>query len=293
MKREVIVVLGALLVLLSGSVQAKIDANVHAQVEEEDFLGADEELFDEEDTKKRELERQEAERKRQEEEARKAAEAKRAAIEKQRAKDRKAEEARSKELNALREAAADTTEYTVNPDSVELVVEMDPNGYGFRTRAHRMSMSGEFDFLLRGRTFLHYDYRFFNYLSAGLLLGTDWNDLSLFARYRDQLNKPSPKQFSILGGISAKWRLTEWYMRSSVFLEPSILFGHMWQTLVAQETTHWRVRPGLFAGIESVFDSGLTTSARVGVEFPFDLGTANPVKEVVEPLFVVGLGFAI
>jgi hypothetical protein len=299
MRRKVIVLLGALLILQTASLEAK---DLRAQVDEEDFLGGDEEEeLDEGEIERREKEREDAERKRQEEErkrkeeeARKAEEAKRVAIrKKQQLKERKAEEARMRELDAYREASADTTEYTLTPDSVQLVVEMDPNGYGFRTRAHRMSLSAEIDLILRGRGMLHYDYRFFNYLSVGLLAGIDWTDMSLVARFRDYMSRPAAKQLVLLGGLSAKWRLTEWYMRSSVFLEPAILFGHMWQTLYAQNTTHWRLRPGLFAGVESVFDSGLTTSVRVGVEIPFDFGTPNPIKEGPEPLFLLCFGFAI
>lgn len=294
MRREVIVLFAALLTLQMGLLEAK---PLRAQAEEEDFLGGDEadieEEFDEADVKKRQQEREEAERKRREEEARRIEEAKRAALKKQQVKDRRAAELKERELDGYREATADATEYTIDPSSVELVVEMDPGGYGFRTRAHRMSMSGEFDVILRGRGMLHYDFRFFNYLSFGVMGGIDWTEASLYARFRDHLNKPAPKQVSLLGGLAAKWRLTEWYMRSSVFLEPSVLFGHLWQTLGTYETTHWRLRPGIFGGIETVFDSGLATSVRVGVEFPFDFGAPNPYKEAVEPLLVLGFGFAI
>lgn len=304
MKREIIVLLAVFFTLgLAGSVNAKDarpDGVMLAQnkpAEVEDFLGDEEEDFDAEaaarsleaDRKKRE----EEERKRVEEETRKAEEAKRVAIKKRQVKDRKIAEQKTKELDALREAAADSTEYTVEPSSVELVVEMDPNGYGFRTRNHRMVLSGDFDFILRGRGLLHYDYRFFEYLSFGVLAGVDWSDLSLYSRFRDQMAKPYPKQFSILGGISSQWRLTEWYMRSAFFLEPSVIFGHMWQTLPMQKSTHWRLRPGLFGGVETVFDSGFSLAIRVGAEVPLDFGSPNPFVEWVEPLFLVSFGFAI
>lgn len=203
------------------------------------------------------------------------------------------EEAKARELDALRESMADTTEYTLDPSSVELVVEMEPNGYGFRTRSHRMSMSAEADLIIRGRTMLHYDYRFFNYFSLGMLAGVDWSDISLWSRFKEDSTKRQPKQFAILGGISGKWRLTEWYMKSAFFLEPSLLLGPMWQTLGSLETYHWRLRPGLFGGIEKVFDSGFALSGRMGLEIPIDLSGENPVKEVFEPLLVVGFGFAI
>ncbi len=232
--------------------------------------------------------RKEAKRKAAEEEKR-AAEAKRQAV-KQSLKERQRREAELKELDVMRET---TTEYTVDPGSVEMVVELDPNNYGFRQRNHRMILGTDFDLLLRGRGMLSYDYRFFEYWSFAIKAGVDWSDVSLYSRFRDQLNKPAPKQFSILGGLSAKWRLTEWYMRTSVFLEPSFVAGYMWQTLISQDSNHWRLRPGLFAGLETVFDSGLSMSFRLGFEAPFDFGQPNPIKETVEPLALFGLGFAI
>ena len=199
---------------------------------------------------------------------------------------------KQKEIEALREAAADTTEYTLSPTSVELVVEMDPNGYGFRTRNHRMVLSADIDLVLRGRGMLHYDYRFFRYFSFGMLAGVDWSDVSLYSRFRQHLATPTPWQFAVLGGVAGKCRLTEWYMRSSFFLEPSLLFGYMWQKLATQSSQHWRLRPGLFAGLETVFDSGLAVLTRLGVEAPFDFGAPNAYKEVVEPLFLISFGFA-
>lgn len=200
---------------------------------------------------------------------------------------------RSRDIEALREGKADVIEYTLDPSSVELFVEMDPGNYGFRTRDYRMVLSADFDLLLRGRSMLRYEYRFFDRISLGLMGGIDWSSLSLYSRFRDQLNKPYPKQFSVLGGLSGKWRITEWYMRSAVFLEPSLLFGYLWQDLAPlPRSTHWRLRPGIFAGYQTVFDSGLSLVLNLGAEFPIDFGQPNPIKEVVEPLFILGLGFA-
>ncbi len=208
-------------------------------------------------------------------------------------KERKKREAELRSLDIMRESRSMVTEYTVDPGSVEMVVELDPNNYGFRQRNHRMTLGGEFDLLLRGRGMLAYDFRFFEYWSFAVKAGVDWNDISLYSRFRDQLNKPAPKQFSVLGGLSAKLRLTEWYMRSAIFLEPSILTGYMWQTLINQESSYWRVRPGLFAVLETVFDSGLAMNFRLGFELPFDFGEVNPINEAVEPLTLFGLGLAI
>lgn len=249
-------------------------------------------LDDEEDQADDGAQRKLQEPPKSEEEARQRDEAKRSAIRRQQLKERKMAEAKAQELAGIREASLDATEYTLDPNSVELVVEMDPHGLGLRTRNHRMTLSADFDLILRGRTMLHYDYRFWNFFSAGALLGMDVSDMSIYTRLRDHLPR-TPKQISILGGVSAKWRVTEWFMRSSLFLEPSFLFGHMWQRLDNQKTTHWRLRPGIFVGFESIFDSGLSISTRLGMEFPFDFGMVNPVREIVEPLLLVGVGFAI
>lgn len=285
MKRMFILML---IVVFSGSIGAL------AQLDDEGNI------FEEEKDLREDLSEAEAEakaKKAEEEKARleaqkRADEAKRESIRKNNLARKKAAD-RAQELNSMREAAADSTVYTLKPDSVELVVEMDPNNYGFRTRNHRMILSGDFDLLFRGRAMIGYDFRFFEYFSFGAHVGVDWSSLSLYSRFRDYLSKPAPSQFSVLGGLTAKWRLTEWYMRSAIFLEPSVLFGHMWQTYVAQDYTSWRIRPGIFGGVDTVFDSGFALSWRLGAEFPVDFGEPNPIKEVVEPLFMIGFGFAI
>jgi hypothetical protein len=251
---------------------------------------------------------EEAQKKRADEEKRQALEVER--LQKEEA-DLKARLAQEESLKARREAEAKaqseaatrtdsvrgappiTTEYTIDPSSVELVVEMDPQGYGFRTRNYRMGLTGEFDMLLRGRALLRYDYRFFEYFSFGLLGGIDWTDISLFSRFRQQQGPQTPKQFAVLGGVASKWRLSEWYMNSAVFLEGSVLTGYLWQELANTKSNHWRLRPGLSLGVDRVFDSGLILTGKLGVEAPFDFGQPNPVKEVAEPIFSVGAGLAI
>ena len=106
-------------------------------------------------------------------------------------------------------------------------------------------------------------------------------------------SKPAPSQFSALVGLGAQWRLTEWYLNSSFSLEPSFMMGRMWQTFANQKTTHWRLLPGMFFGVTTLFDSGFMLSAKAGAEFPFDFGSANAVKELVHPLMMVGFGFAL
>lgn len=198
-----------------------------------------------------------------------------------------------KKLEAIREADPTTTEYTLSPGQVEMVVELDPNNYGFRTRNFRSTFGADFDLLFRGRAMMRYDYRFFEYFSLAMHAGVDFSQVSLYEKFRQNLNKPAPQQFSVLGGVSGKWRLTEWYLRSAVFLEPSLLVGHMWQRLLDQSSTHWRIKPGLFAGIDTVFDSGLAMQLKLGVEFPIDFAKANPVRDIAEPLMMFGLGFAL
>jgi hypothetical protein len=268
--------------------------------DEEDFI-TDEDLTDEQESKRLEEERKkrEEEEKKKQEEARKleeqkrALESKREAIRKKNLKLRQKEEEEKAKLNALKDAGPNTTEYTLDPSSVKLVVELDPKSYGFRTRDYNMVFSLNVDPFFRGRGFLQYDFRFFNYLSLGLMGGIDYSNMSLYSRFREDLSKRNPSQFAILGGANAKWRLTEWYMKSAFFLEPSILFGRMWQTLLGTETAYWRLSPGIFLGMDSVFDSGFSLATRFGLEFPINFGTPNPIKVPVEPLFVLGFGFAI
>ena len=208
-------------------------------------------------------------------------------------KERKEAQEEAIKLDSFREANSNATEYSINPDSVKLAIDLSPENFGFYSKDRIMDLSVELDLLLRGRAFLTYNYQFFDYLSVGLAGGIDYSSMSLASKIRQQMPKPTPSQFSALVGVNAKWRLTEWYLNSAFFVQPSLLAGRMWQTFVTQKSTHWRLRPGAFVGVESVFNSGLVLNAKVGAEFPFDFGTANPVKEIVEPLFSLSFGFGI
>lgn len=272
---------------------------LNAQSEEEEIIDFDEDI-DEEEVRKKEEEKkrlEEEKKKREEEEQKKRREEEERKLKEEKLKQVKArrasEEAKKKEQDGLREASADTTEYTIDPSSVELLVELEPNAYGFRQRNHRATLSTDVDFLFRGRSFLRLDFRFFEYLSFGINGGFDWSQMSLFDKFRRQMNTSSPSQFAILAGLDAKMRLTEWYMRSSAFIETSFLFGRLWQDLLFLESKHWRIRPGIFLGLESVFDSGFTLSTKLGAEMPFDFGTPNPWKETVDPLLLIGFGLSI
>ncbi|HXW60137.1 MAG TPA: hypothetical protein VEK06_01230, partial [Myxococcota bacterium] len=68
---------------------------------------------------------------------------KKPAMEQEEIKGKAAEEALERDMNAIRESRADTTEYTISPGSVELLVEMDPQNFGFRKRNHRMTITAE------------------------------------------------------------------------------------------------------------------------------------------------------
>lgn len=191
------------------------------------------------------------------------------------------------------QVSSDGVSYTLDPGSVEMVVEMDPANYGFRTRSHRMSFTGDFDFILRGRAGLRYDYRFFEYFSLGIVTGMTWSKLSIFSQFKEQMDKPTPKTFSIYTGVAGKMRLTEWYMRSSIFVEASALLGYSYQTINNKNANHASLTPGAFVGMERVFDSGLIAASRIGVEWPLNFGDQGPVKDGIEPLLLFSIGLAI
>lgn len=208
-------------------------------------------------------------------------------------KERKEAAEQKAQLDSYREAHSNATEYTVNPESVKLAVELNPDNYGFFGKNHTMAFSLQFDYILKGRSLLNYDVRITDTLSLSLKGGIDFTAMSLISKIRQQMSKPAPSQFSTLVGLGAQWRLTEWYLNSSFSLEPSFIMGRMWQIFANQKTTHWRLLPGMFFGVTTLFDSGFMLSAKAGAEFPFDFGSANAVKELVHPSMMVGFGFAL
>lgn len=186
-----------------------------------------------------------------------------------------------------------TTEYAVDPGSVQLMVELDPGNYGMPTRNFRTGITAEFDFLFKGRSGLRFEYRPLSFLSTGLLFGFDWTDMSVFNRFRRTQSPQTPWQMAVLGGLAVKLRLTEWYMQSAISFEPSILTGYMWQVLGNTKTKHLSLRPGAALVFDRVFDSGFIFTSKVGVEFPFDFLEVNPIKEIAEPVVAIGFGLAI
>lgn len=211
-----------------------------------------------------------------------------------------AEKALSERKEALRlfdlqrEANPTVTEYSIDPGSVEAVVELDPNNYGFRQRNHRMTLGSELDFLFRGRALLFYDFRFFEYWTLSLKTGVDWTGMALYHKFQEAAAPTrTPSQLSVLGAVALKWRLTEWYLKSSVFVEPTVSGGYMWQELFDQKSEHWVFLPGINVGIQTVFDSGLSLAFRGGIEVPVDFGNTNPVKESLNTLMGVSVGFSL
>ena len=272
MKKRIILVVLLSFVSLSFSLSAK---------EADDDTDID--AMSDEDEEEQELEK-----------VRKKAEKKRQRILQQRlAKERKEALEDKAQLDSYREANSNATEYSVNPESVKLAVELNPDNYGFFGKSYLMAFSLQTDYLSKGRTALNYDVRITDTLSLGIKGGIDFTAMSLASKIRQQMSKPAPTQFSVLGGINAQWRVTEWYLNSAFSLEPSFVMARMWQTFANQKTTHWRLLPGMFFGLTTLFDSGFMLSTKLGAEFPFDFGTANAVKEVVHPTLIVGFGFAL
>jgi hypothetical protein len=285
MKRKIILFTLFCLLNTYTSLSAKKVADDYENSQDEEYDNEDEdEEEDEEEAALRKAQKR-AEKKRQLMQERK--------IREQILKERKEAQEEAIKLDSFRESNSNATEYTINPDSVKLAIDLNPENFGFYSKDRIMDLSVELDLLLRGRAFLTYNYQFFDYLSVGLAGGIDYSSMSLASKIRQQMPKPTPSQFSALVGVNAKWRVTEWYLNSAFFVQPSLLAGRMWQTFVTQKTTHWRLRPGAFVGLETVFNSGLVLNAKAGAEFPFDFGTANPVKEIVEPLFSLSFGFGI
>lgn len=208
-------------------------------------------------------------------------------------KREKADLKKQEELDAIRDADANKTLYRVTPDSVKLLVELEPGSTGYKGRDHNMTFMFNADPFFTGRGFLSYEYRFFEYVSASFKAGIESTGFSLASKVRQQLDKPYPSQFSVLGGVGVKWRLTEWFLNSSIYLESSLLTGRLWQTLVDEKTTHWRLKPAGFVGLESVFNSGFAFNVAVGAEYTYDFAQPNPIKEGVDPAVLFGFGLAL
>lgn len=187
----------------------------------------------------------------------------------------------------------------VTPEFQELLVDIDPKGYGYRARAHDMSVGFTGDFFVRGR--LSLDYQIALNPHFKLVFPVSFENAQLLLPFMSALYaSPDSKiknQWALMTGVGIKFRLSEWMAKSSFYTEILIQAGVYSQDLVKllSETRHSiRFRPSLFVGWERVFETGLVFGVKTGVEYNFDVSTGKTVlaDNQFSVVPAVNLGFA-
>lgn len=162
------------------------------------------------------------------------------------------------------------------PDLLEFAVKMDQDAQGFRASHHVFRIQLEMDPLINGRLSLGFQYRLNNFLVLDIPVSFDHLVLGQgLGRSLGVYNSNIVDQWALMGGLGLKIRLSEWMLKSSLYIEPILQAGYYQQTVeqigTKILTESIRIRPGLYMGFETVFDTGLVLGVKAGVEQPFDI----------------------
>jgi hypothetical protein len=163
-----------------------------------------------------------------------------------------------------------------SPELFELVVEMDKNSQGFRATHRNFQIQLEADPLVNGRLSLGFQYRLNSFLTLDIPVSVDHSVLGQSLGYAIGIhNSQVSNQWAMLSGVGLKIRLSEWMLKSSFYLETVVQAGYYHQAtqVLKQEilTESIRIRPALYFGVETIFDTGFVMGAKIGIEQFFDL----------------------
>ncbi len=175
----------------------------------------------------------------------------------------------------------------------EVLATMRPDASGLLAKDHLYQFTLDADYVSAGRT----TFRFMNvlhpFIAIEALVSLDSSYMSVLALTRNSLVAVPNQVWSIQAGIGAKFRVSEWFLKSSVFIEPTLQGGFSQTNLPVIGTTNaFRLLPSVAVGWEFVFDSGLIFAMRAGASMPFDFPQSiKGVNFQFNPS--LGLGYAI
>lgn len=160
------------------------------------------------------------------------------------------------------------------PDLVELLVDIDPKAYGYRARAHEMAVGLSADPMINGRFSLDYQLLLNNYLKILFPISFEHSSLAatpILPNLRIQ------NQWTVLGGVGVKFRLSEWMAKSSFYIELWTQAGLYAQEAKGFDDTRYaiRIRPSLYFGWERVFETGLIIGLKTGFEYNWDIASGS------------------
>jgi hypothetical protein len=186
------------------------------------------------------------------------------------------------------------------PEMIEIRVETDKKAQGFRAEHHKFQIQLNTDPMVNGRLTLGFQYNLSHSLTLNIPVSFDSPVLGQWAgKAMGIYGARIVDQWALLGGFGLKIRLSEWVLKSSFYIEPVVQAGYykqMIQIVQKEMSDSIRIRPGLYLGFETVFDTGLVIGVKVGAERAFDHDfREKPLSYAANNFSVVpmfGLGYA-
>ncbi len=187
----------------------------------------------------------------------------------------------------------------VSPDVVDVIVELSPNVYGYLARTHTMKVTFDADPIVQGRATVAYELKVHSHLMLRFPVSFDYYGASVIAQVgvaRNWINANDTKIWNVMAGVALKIRVSDWFLRSYIFLEPEVQAGYAQQnkTILGINQTRQavRLRPSLAVGWERIFDNGFVMNVKIAAEMPYDFQIAQETL-FDKPGFAVSPSFGV
>ncbi len=160
-----------------------------------------------------------------------------------------------------------------SPDVAELIIDVNENSPGFLANHYQYQFTLGADPLINGRLALGFQLKLNERYSVDIFLAGENYRLG---QYLLQFSTPQHLtkvflQWEVLLGAGCKIRVSEWLLKTSLFVEPTLSIGYYEQEFNHETYNSARIRPGFYLGLETILDSGIVISSKIGAEYPIDI----------------------
>lgn len=183
------------------------------------------------------------------------------------------------------------------PDAVQLIVDLDNKPRDTNARRHRFRLDLGIDFLMSGRSILAFGGKLASYITMLGVVTIDYSDISFGYQLRKTFTRGVPEVFAISAGPAFELRLSEWTMKSSIYLKAMLQAGTtLYKTSLKGEERTASIRPWGGFGWRTIYNTGAAWFAEAGLGRPIDIPRASVKQGIASggllPTVLVGISAA-
>ncbi|MEM7589041.1 MAG: hypothetical protein AAF320_02625 [Myxococcota bacterium] len=183
------------------------------------------------------------------------------------------------------------------PDAVQLIVDLDNKPRDTNARRHRFRMDLGIDFLMSGRSMLAFGGKLAPYVTMLGVVTVDYSDISFGYQLRKTFTRGVPEVLAFSAGPAFEFRLSEWTMKSSIFLKVMLQAGMtLYRTSLKGDERAASLRPWGGFGWRTIYNTGASWFAEAGLGRPIDIPGASVKQGIASggllPTALVGISAA-